>query len=117
MQVLHVSRTGLPVPTDDRQIWEWTKANNRLVISNDEDFCRFAGVLGLPPKVVMLRSASQSSRFVAALLTSIRQIYRQLADSSKKPGSGILSAYVSLPTANHANQVRQHAELAAGKLY
>lgn len=66
--VVHVSRTGLPVPADDREIWDWARTNGYVVVTNDEDFYRFAGVLGFPPKVVMLRTGNQSTRFMAALL-------------------------------------------------
>ena len=82
-QVVHVSRTGLPVPTDDRQIWEWAKHNNCLVVTNDENFYRFAGVWGFPPKVVMLRTGNQSTRFLAGLLVQHFASVQQLADSTE----------------------------------
>ena len=83
--VLHVNRTGLPVPADDREIWEWARINGHIVITNDEDFYRFAGVLGFPPKVVMLRTGNQSTRFMATLLTQHLDDIRQL-DSSAENG-------------------------------
>lgn len=83
--VVHVSRTGLPVPADDREIWHWARVNGHIVITNDEDFYRFAGVLGFPPKVVMLRTGNQSTRFMAALLAHHLDDIRQL-DSSLENG-------------------------------
>ena len=90
MRVLHVSRTGLPVPADDRHIWDWARLNNHLVITNDEDFYRFAGVLGLPPKVVMLRTGNQSTRFLAALLTRHLADVQALVDSKE---NGVLELF------------------------
>ncbi|WP_310394381.1 DUF5615 family PIN-like protein [Hymenobacter sp.] len=58
VEALYVSRTGLPVPADDRHIWDWAKAHEHIVITNDEGFYRFAGALGFPPKVVMLRTGN-----------------------------------------------------------
>lgn len=88
--VRHVSRTGLPVPADDHQIWEWAKENRYLVITNDEDFYRLAGTLGFPPKVVMLRTGNQSTRFLAALLTQHLSTIQALADS---PEVGVLELF------------------------
>jgi predicted nuclease of predicted toxin-antitoxin system len=85
-----VSRTGLPVPADDRQIWEWAKTNEYIVITNDENFYRFAGVLGFPPKVVMLRTGNQSTQSHAALLLQHFVDIQTLADS---PESGVLELY------------------------
>ena len=86
----HISRTGLPVLADDRLIWEWAKAHNFLVITNDEDFYRFAGVWGFPPKVVLLRTGNQSTRFLAALLTKHFADIERLADS---PEEGVLELF------------------------
>lgn len=90
VSVRHVSRTGLSVPADDRAIWSWAKVNNAIVITNNEDFYRFAGVLGFPPKVVMLRTGNQSTRFLAALLTQHVSTIQKLADASQQ---GVLELF------------------------
>lgn len=58
VEARHVTRTGLPTPADDRDIWEWARHNGWLIITNDDDFYRFAGAYGFPPKVVMLRTGN-----------------------------------------------------------
>jgi predicted nuclease of predicted toxin-antitoxin system len=65
--VLHGSRTGLPAPADDRQIWDWARTNGYVVLTNDDDFYRLAGTYGFPPKLVMLRTGNQSTRYLADL--------------------------------------------------
>jgi predicted nuclease of predicted toxin-antitoxin system len=90
IEVVHVSRTGLPIPADDREIWAWAKANDYVVLTNDEDFYRFAGALGFPPKVVMLRTSNQSTRFMADLLARHLTDIQQLNDSLE---SGVLELF------------------------
>ncbi|WP_223648429.1 DUF5615 family PIN-like protein [Hymenobacter psoromatis] len=86
----HVSKTGLPNPAEDHDIWDWAKRPGYLVVTNDDDFYRFAGVLGFPPKVVMLRVGNQSTRSLAALLRLHLSTIQQLVDS---PTSGVLELY------------------------
>ena len=90
VQVRHVSKSGLPNPADDRDIWDWAKKHHHLVITNDDDFYRFAGVLGFPPKIVMLRIGNQSTRSLAALLKNHLSTIQQLVDS---PTDGVLELY------------------------
>jgi predicted nuclease of predicted toxin-antitoxin system len=74
---LHVSRTGLPVPAEDRAIWEYARQNGYAVVTFDEDFAELESLYGFPPKVILLRFGNSSTDFVAttirALLPSIQQ--------------------------------------------
>lgn len=88
--VRHISRTGRPVPADDRDIWNWALANDFLIITNDDDFYRFAGALGFPPKVVMLRTGNQSTRFLVKLLERHLNDIQQLYDAADV---GVLELY------------------------
>lgn len=65
---LHVTRTGLPIPADDVAIWQWARANNRIIITNDDDYYNLANTHGFPPKVVLLRMGNQSSAGVVETL-------------------------------------------------
>jgi len=66
--VLHVERTGLPIPAEDKDIWEWAKANDYIIITNDEDFFNMLIQRSFPPKIVMLRMGNQSTKSVAGML-------------------------------------------------
>ena len=90
IMVIQVGRTGLPVPADDREIWDWARMNGYIVITNDEDFYRFAGVFGFPPKVVMPRTGNQSTRFMAALLAHHLNDIHQLNSSVE---NGVLELF------------------------
>ena len=50
----HVAEAGL-VQSPDRDIWEFAKTGNLVIVSTDSDFYEFATTIGPPPKVVWLR--------------------------------------------------------------
>ncbi|GAA4458458.1 hypothetical protein GCM10023189_30750 [Nibrella saemangeumensis] len=80
---LHVSRTGLPIPIEDKQIWDWARANHYLIITNDEDFYHFAAQYSFPPKVVLLRMGNQSTRAIAEVLMKHLAEIDRLNDSNE----------------------------------
>lgn len=65
---LHVTRTGLAIPAKDTAIWQWAKASNYVIATNDDDFYHLANAYGFPPNVVLLRMGNQSSKNVALTL-------------------------------------------------
>jgi predicted nuclease of predicted toxin-antitoxin system len=67
---LHVTRTELSHPAPDEAIWAWAKANDYLIVTNDDDYYRLADTQGFPPKVVLLRMGNQSSASALAVLIS-----------------------------------------------
>ncbi|MBK7937932.1 MAG: DUF5615 family PIN-like protein [Lewinellaceae bacterium] len=61
-ECLHVLRTGLPVPANDIDSWNWAKKHGYMfIITNDEDFKHLVERFGFPPKVVLLRTGNQST--------------------------------------------------------
>ena len=65
---LHVSKTGLPIPATDIQIWKWAKDNDYNIVTNDEDFESLSNLYGFPPKVILLKTGNQSTSYIANLL-------------------------------------------------
>jgi len=51
---IHVAAADL-LGSSDREIWEFAKAGNFVIVSTDSDFCELATAIGPPPKVVWLR--------------------------------------------------------------
>lgn len=83
---LHVARTGLPIPAEDIDIWNWAKQHGYLlIITNDEDFKHLVDRLGFPPKVVLLRLGNQSTEFVWRVLQNHFEDLLEL-DSSLEMG-------------------------------
>lgn len=66
--VLHVERTGLPIPATDLEIWEWAKSNGYLIVTNDEDFLNLSIQKGYPPKVILLKMGNQSTSYISQVL-------------------------------------------------
>ena len=64
-EILHVERTGLPIPADDIVIWDWAKQNDYIIVTNDEDFLNLSIQNGFPPKVILLRMGNQSTSSIA----------------------------------------------------
>ena len=53
---------------EDRAIWEFARANDYVVVTQDIDFADLAALFGAPPKVVWLRCGNQPTHVVEALL-------------------------------------------------
>ncbi|HRD80765.1 MAG TPA: DUF5615 family PIN-like protein [Saprospiraceae bacterium] len=88
--VEHVTRTGLPIPADDLQIWNWALANGFTIISNDEDFANLLLLRGYPPKVVLLRKGNLTTDQVAAILIARKSDIEALENSAHY---GLLEIY------------------------
>ena len=50
----HIVEFGL-LESSDRQIWEFAKTNNYVIVTTDSDFYELAMTVGPPPKVIWLR--------------------------------------------------------------
>jgi predicted nuclease of predicted toxin-antitoxin system len=57
----HVVELGL-LQSPDREIWEFAKAGNFVIVSTDSDLYELATTIGPPPKVVWLRRWSHPTR-------------------------------------------------------
>jgi predicted nuclease of predicted toxin-antitoxin system len=64
----HVNQIGLSVPPKDLEIWNFAASQKFIIVTNDDDFLNFVDVKGFPPKVVLLRTGNQSTKFVEQLL-------------------------------------------------
>lgn len=49
---------------DDRLIWEYAKANDFILVSQDVDFADLATLYGPPPKVIWLRCGNQPNEAI-----------------------------------------------------
>ena len=44
----------------DREIWEYAKTNDFVIVTRDSDFHEFSTLYGSPPKVIWLKTGNQS---------------------------------------------------------
>jgi predicted nuclease of predicted toxin-antitoxin system len=49
---------------NDRQIWEYAKINDFIIVSQDADFADMATLYGPPPKVIWLRCGNQPTEAI-----------------------------------------------------
>ena len=73
----HVRAAGLE-QADDRQIWEYAKANGYGIVSQDVDFAERSRLYGAPPKVVWLRCGNQTPQQVEKILRGHFEFIREL---------------------------------------
>ena len=67
---------------DDSAIWEFAKANDLCIVTQDADFAEKSRLYGSPPKVIWLRCGNAPTRKVEALLRSGELAIRELMQDS-----------------------------------
>ena len=65
---VHVDTTGLPSPPSDAAIWNYAVTHDFVIVTNDEDFMNLLNMKGFPPKIVLLRTGNQSTRYISELI-------------------------------------------------
>jgi predicted nuclease of predicted toxin-antitoxin system len=63
----HVTAVGLETATD-REIWEYARQHDYVIVSKDSDFRQLAFLYGPPPKVVWLRVGNASTSAVLQII-------------------------------------------------
>jgi predicted nuclease of predicted toxin-antitoxin system len=87
----HVAEAGL-LERPDREIWEFARARNFVIVSTDSDFYELATTIGPPPKVVWLRRLEAPDAGRRASVASVRP-------SGSRNSRPILNSRSSLLTA------------------
>jgi predicted nuclease of predicted toxin-antitoxin system len=62
-----IRRLGLE-QADDREIWQYAKANGFVIVTQDVDFADYSALYGSPPKVIWLRCGNQPTENIERLL-------------------------------------------------
>jgi predicted nuclease of predicted toxin-antitoxin system len=91
--LIHVRDLGLK-QADDREIWEWARANRLSILTADADFVELSQRLGWPPKVIHLQRCDYPARVIENLL---RQNAIRIAEFERDPSVGMLAISVSRP--------------------
>lgn len=80
-QSIHVNRTGLKQPAKDVDIWNYAFKNEFTIVTNDEDYYQLSMMRGFPPKVILLLTGNQSTRYIAGLLSNRKENIEQFIQS------------------------------------
>ena len=57
----------------DKEIWEYAKTNEYIIVSFDSDFYDFSIIWGTPPKIIWLRTTDQRTGAIVSLLKNHSQ--------------------------------------------
>lgn len=68
----------------DRQIWEYAKANDFVIVTRDSDFHELSTLYGSPPKIIWLKTGNQSkTTTLLGLLSHKDEIFAALFQEDK----------------------------------
>jgi len=82
----HVAEAGL-LESPDREIWEFAKAQDFVIVSTDSDFYELATTIGPPPKIVWLRRWTHPTRDAERVL---RREAIRITEFASDPELGVL---------------------------
>lgn len=85
----HVYHLGLD-QVEDRQIWQYAKANDFTIITRDSDYNELLILLGFPPKVVWIRRGNCSTNEIEDVL---RTHFTDIQDLINTESLGLLTLY------------------------
>ena len=86
---VHVSTVGLSTAFD-REVWEYARQHDYIIVTKDVDFSELSLLLGFPPKVIWIRRGNCSTHDIEVLL---REKYDAIAALSDDSETGILTLF------------------------
>lgn len=69
-EIIHAEELKFSQPVSDKQIWNYAKENNFIIMTNDDDFMTYSILFSFPPKIILIRTGNQSTNFIADLITA-----------------------------------------------
>jgi predicted nuclease of predicted toxin-antitoxin system len=85
----HVYKLGLD-QVEDRQIWEYAKANEFTIVTRDSDYNELQILLGFPPKVIWIRHGNCSTNEIENIL---KTHYNDIQELTNIESFGLLTLY------------------------
>jgi|SRR6185437_1887969 len=86
----HADMLDLSKPPKDSEIWECALTNGYTIITNDDDFNILLQRKGFPPKVIMLKTGNQSTKYLSEIL---KKHAEEISDFISNPEYGLLEIY------------------------
>jgi predicted nuclease of predicted toxin-antitoxin system len=74
----------------DKEVWEYARVHNLVIVSKDADFTEFSLLWGFPPKVIWIRRGNCSTQDLERLL---RGNYNAICDLFDDQEIGILTLF------------------------
>jgi len=77
-----VKKEGL-INAPDREIWEYAKSNDYIIVTQDSDFNDLNSLYGFPPKIIWIRTGNlKTQSIVDILIDNIDEIVKFINDSN-----------------------------------
>lgn len=89
-ELTHMTMAGLDQAATDKSIWEYALQSGYSIITSDEDFYLLSISKGFPPKVILLRTGNQSTRYIADILLKHKA---EISDFISSNEYGVLEIY------------------------
>src|SRR3972149_6889769 len=86
---VHVNAIGLD-KAFDRDIWDYARQNDYMIVTKDADFSELSLLLNFPPKIIWIRRGNCSTNEIEKLL---RESYESIVALSEDPDRGILTLF------------------------
>ena len=89
-EIEHVANTKLGESSSDTSIWEYARKHKYGIVTNDEDFYLLAMNKGFPPKIILLRTGNQSTKYISSILSKHKT---EIIDFIAHEEYGVLEIY------------------------
>jgi predicted nuclease of predicted toxin-antitoxin system len=71
------------INASDREIWEYAKSNDYIIVTQDSDFNDLNSLYGFPPKIIWIRTGNLKTQSIAdILIDNIAEIKKFINDSN-----------------------------------
>ena len=85
----HVDTLGFG-SASDREIWDFARTHDYMIVTKDADFGELSILRGIPPKVIWIRRGNCSTKEIEQLL---RESYDAIFSFSSDDTSGVLTLF------------------------
>jgi predicted nuclease of predicted toxin-antitoxin system len=85
----HVMAVGLDHSLD-REVWDYARQNDYIIVTKDVDFSEFSILQGFPPKVIWIRRGNCSTKDIEAIL---RENFDSIKSMNEDVNTGILELF------------------------
>lgn len=85
----HIETVGLG-KADDKEIWDYARQGQYLIVPKDADFSDLGTILGFPPQIIWIRRGNCSTK---ALENILRQNFDVIKTFAQDQSNGILTLF------------------------
>ena len=77
-----VKNVGL-INSSDREIWEYAKINEYIIVTQDSDFNDLNSLYGFPPKIIWIRTGNLKTQSIVDILIEYSDEINKFIDDNK----------------------------------